>query len=411
MKKAQISNPRFELVTSTLKGHKEVQVTYDFNGSVRKYFIFIEEGKSVNYIAKAKKIFDNDLKSGKVLKVSKARVGGVARPWLLATTGVLGAAAVTFGALFAWKAITSDSNAWYLDTKYLNSLTVDDVKAGTIQMVKVNGVYHQVRLIGIDHDELADKSGKKAHTTWEFTNVISDKNGYSLATFWNDTATNVPCASYLDSTMRYALVGKYEDKKPSFGWYEKESHTKSKKYNDPVIKMLPSDLVEKIKPVTKKVAIFDKVAGTCTTIDCKDKLFILSSDEMGQPNDERELETGTLYDYYNNEPSEYTQWDERRIKKQVKGLGKEHVESPADITDGLFDGPKENIAGYNSSTENCGTGYWLRDIAPKVGFEDYEIVGSAYGGSSGGAICAKRSVPGHGDGNELAAPIAPAFCL
>ena len=51
MKKAQISNPHFELVTSTLKGHKEVHVTYDFNGSVRNYFIFIEEDKGVNYIA------------------------------------------------------------------------------------------------------------------------------------------------------------------------------------------------------------------------------------------------------------------------------------------------------------------------------------------------------------------------
>lgn len=507
MEKAKITEPRFELVSSSIEGYKEVQVIFNYQGEDKKYFVFVKEGKKVNYIKEAKKEFKKDFDSGKVVKLLKHGSKGAARPWLIATASVLGVAAITLGGLFLWKALTKinynpgdsvevtpevvvpagstysvnientkakvgqdyhtditlgSSNLndeeecylpdkpvsvisgvralkadeykytlsssklsatldiegkyvygpifvnlvvstsgestipWYLDDSYLDSLTLEDV--GIINKVKVNGINHKVRLIGIDHDELADDSGDLAHTTWEFANLISDENGYSLATFWNDTTeTDVPCRDYYNSSLRYALIGEQEDPTVdvSHGWYEKGMGTKSETYTKPVIDMLPSELAAKILPVEKEVITYNGSSYITTT--CEDKLFVLSSSETNEDGYVWER-----YDYYYYSPSTTT-GDYHRVKGQVKKT--DALESATPITDSLASGA-ESIAGYNSSYANCGSGYWLRDIET----DEVEGKGSPYGMSSGGSMCNIHD-GGHGDGNLLATPIAPAFCL
>lgn len=424
MEKAQISNPRFELISSSIKDYKEVQVIFDYQGKSRKYFVFVKEGKNVNYINEAKKKFEQEVNSGKVAKMLKHTGKGIARPWFIATASALGVAAITFASLFTWKMLTNPGtdepepepepvvDKWYLDQDFLDSLTKDDV--GIIRKLEVNGVEHRVRLIGIDHDTLSNDSNKKAHTTWEFADLISDRNGFSLTTFWNDVEsenpsiyphTYIPCGNYFDSSIRYALVGKYDDVEPSHGWYEKKGIKKSKIYTKPVIDMLPSDLVEKIKPVEKKVTIYDSNnPGDPIVETCDDKLFILSFQELGSP-DYKVADVGTQYDYYEGAGTGNTT-DLRRIKRQIKYKEEQGaVLEATNIEDGKrTTGAHDNIAGYNSYTVVSGTpmlggsGYWLRD---------YSITDQKpHGASSGANVCATAR-----DANELAAPIAPAFCL
>lgn len=74
--------------------------------------------------------------------------------------------------------------------------------------VTVNGQVHKVRLIGVEHDVLSDDTTKKAHCTFEFSNLLSDSNGYSLATLWNTKdGTSSTNYDYENSDLRTALDG------------------------------------------------------------------------------------------------------------------------------------------------------------------------------------------------------------
>lgn len=526
MSETNITNARFELVSSSIKGYKEVQVIFNYQGKDRKYFIFIKEAKNVNYIKEAKKQFNEDVKSGKVIKVLKHSSNST-RPWLIAATSILGVAAITLGGLFIWKALTkvsynpgdavevapevvvpagstysvnienttakvgekyhtditlgssnliggtecylpdklvsviSGSKAlkaeeysytlsssklsatldiegqyvfgpifvnlvlvtpsepgpaptpWYLDTNYLNALTCEDV--GILQKVKVNGIDHKVRLIGIDHDEEAGNNSetKKAHTTWEFANFICDENGFSLATFWNDINDGEnPCGDYLNSSIRYALMGK-GNPVGSYGWYEKGQGERSKKYKKSVIEMLPTDLTQKLKSVKKNIVDFEAPDTYADSI-CTDELFILSSGEIGDPFDLSET-SDKLYAYYSPCSDDTNYPDIRRIKRQIKFKEEEGASTSAtEVTESEYKtGTIESLAGYNSTDKPhysildnvaCGSAYWLRDIA-----YNYEYSSDAYPTciSSSGLSCYSQ----HGHGNQLATPVAPAFCL
>ena len=302
--------------------------------------------------------------------------------------------------------------AWYLNDAYLDSLTKDDV--GTINTIKVNNITHRVRLIGVDYDTLADGSGK-AHTTWEFVDVISDELGYSLTTFWNDIPGDVdegefyPCGDYMNSSLRWALVGNGES--VSHGWYERPCDaldydeapvSKSTNYKKPVIDMLPSDLVEKMKPVNKQVDYFDDENVEFVTKTCSDKLFVLSTNEL-YPDPDLTNED-KRYDFY-KKAHEYSWF----IKKQVVGCqtGKS-FERAIEVKDAQYTGYAECISGYNSTVGSsgtywAGTGYWLRNID----ITGINAKGQPAGVSSQGSYCFGP----HGDGNAQAATIAPAFCL
>lgn len=478
MEKPNIKNLRFELMSSTAKGFKEVQVIFNYNGEDQKYFVFVKEDKNVNYLAKAKEQFDQDLKSGKVVKnIKKAHTY---HPWLITGASVLGAAAITFAVLFAYKVINvppqydvyvPDINGliiteekavsgenfvaniavnpeltdeilpeqltsvkigdtpcdytytpnpdylsakllidkslitdkvnielslrklWYLDTEYLNSLKTEDINAngGITQTVIVNGQPHKVRLIGVDHDELADNSGK-AHTTWEFMDYISDSNGYSIATPWNwENGDKSISANFPESNLRKAIDGQG---KGEVVWYEKGSSTKSTTYTTSVIDMLPTKLKSALKEVKKDTVVsYQFKHDTFNT-----KLFPLSYREMTAATAKNFAEEGTTYPYYKGMVQDK---DIRRLKHQVKWHDGAVLDK-TDITDkelsiGLL---AENYAGFNSPVQECYGGYcWLR--SPYTGTA---AASSAWQLSVGGTFLSYSVY------REVLA-VAPAFCI
>ncbi|MCQ2792714.1 MAG: hypothetical protein MJ208_04260, partial [Bacilli bacterium] len=147
-----------------------------------------------------------------------------------------------------------EEDLWYLDEKYISNLNEDNI--GTTRNLRVNGINHIVRLIGIDHDDLADGSGK-AHTTWEFANLLSDSDGYSLAAVWNwEKGTSSINQNYLDSNLREVFDG---GGKGGLYWYRKKQETSEQTQqteyaNKTVFDMLPSNLQNVIKEVKKPVA-------------------------------------------------------------------------------------------------------------------------------------------------------------
>lgn len=106
----KISNVKYELIASVSENLKEVMVTYTQNGQSHRYFVFVPKNnkmKDSDYIKEAKKKFEAEAKAGKI-KPKKIR-GGRNRPWLIATTCVLGVATLALGGLFVWNLLSKDS--------------------------------------------------------------------------------------------------------------------------------------------------------------------------------------------------------------------------------------------------------------------------------------------------------------
>lgn len=272
---------------------------------------------------------------------------------------------------------------WWEDTAYLNSLTVDDV--GTENEVEVNGVIHKVRLIGVDHDDLV--TGGKAHTTWEFVDLISDANGYSLATYWKNTnTTGGSNQDYLNSSVRKAIDGQGNG---DCSWFEKDSKSYSTRYTGSVLSMLPAALQAVLKNVTKQVATGSGYGLT----NYNTKLFQLSYREMTQKSSSYAKEEGTTYQYYKNNDN-----DNARIKYQVKWHDGARTSSLSgkDVA-GAYTGTKYSYAGYNHSIENYGCIHWLRSPITGGGLDAWNVLSD--GGLSNYYVYYN------------ACPVAPAFCL
>lgn len=129
MNKTDIKNVRFELTESTSKGYKTVRVVFHYNGEDKSYYIFVKEGKNVNYIAQAKKQFYQDLESGEVARTPKLVLKKSNRPWLIATASVLGVAAIVFMILFVHKCSASNTHIVTFDTlggSHIDSIKVKD---------------------------------------------------------------------------------------------------------------------------------------------------------------------------------------------------------------------------------------------------------------------------------------------
>ncbi|MCQ2795188.1 MAG: DUF6273 domain-containing protein [Bacilli bacterium] len=244
---------------------------------------------------------------------------------------------------------------------------------------------HTVRIIDFNHDDLADGSGK-AGITFEFADLISDENGYSLASLWEDDTDGEDCNfDYLNSTIRKNLVGYEND---DLMWYEKDSATKSSR-SQSVLDMLPNDLRSVLKIAKKKVN--HKTTGSWVETNVYDELFLLSANEMNKKIDY--AEKGEAYEYYKNAKPEEA--DPIRIKQQVKGTVGARTNS-IDITDTAC-GSGYSYAGYNSSIAGCGSGFWLRSPS---------ITGSSYSWNVGidGEVDTRYAC-------AFAYPIAPAFCI
>lgn len=291
-----------------------------------------------------------------------------------------------------WGQAPMPSTSWYLDTDYLNSLKPEDVNAngGVTQVIPVNGKLHKVRLIGVDHDELADDSGNKAHTTWEFVNYISDSNGYSIATPWNWKFGETSIAQdYPNSNLRKALDGQGNGE---IAWYEKGSPTKSTAYTTSVLDMLPKDLQGVLKEVKKDVAI----GPNMTVKSFNTKLFPLSYREMTTATDTQAAEEGTTYARYKGMIQDK---DIRRLKHQVKWQEGAATDSTVITDTGYEFTEADNFAGFNSNQQEVYGGYcWLRSPVTT------STASSAFQLSVGGSFLKYQVY-------MYTLAVAPAFCL
>lgn len=254
---------------------------------------------------------------------------------------------------------------------------------GDVKDVTINGITQQVRIIGFNQDK--DKDGNQIGITFEFVNLLSDENGYSFATYWQNTnATDTATYDYTDSTLRAVLNGNdYSgSSQQSINWFQyygdtedespsgKNRHfTIDEKYADkPVLSMLPDDLVSVLATPSKIVNVYDDDSSVFTETTVDDKLFVLSPREMGYHKGNQESST-FAYQYYENCTD---QIDAIRIKKQIKGSdgartspvrssNREYLylEGAYDPVPGSPDG-KASYAGYNSDVNNLGAPYWLR---------------------------------------------------
>ncbi|MCQ2795197.1 MAG: InlB B-repeat-containing protein [Bacilli bacterium] len=279
-------------------------------------------------------------------------------------------------------------------------LTHQDTASDGTDKITEGEPYQTVRIIGFDHD--VDKDGNPIGITFEFKDLISDKNGYSLAAQWNDTsATTTSNHNYLTTSIRKVLN---DPGKVSY-WAKKGGITWSTEYDDSVINMLPSELTADgvLKAPKKYVACYNNDLGvwedkTIDTIGVYDKLFLLSPREMGKENDHQESKEHTSpYAYYENSATS----EVICVKKQVKGNEECTITSTIDSEQGqAYRGNVANYAGYNMKSGTSGGGfYWLRSPFTSDDDKAWYVY---YNGNISTA---------NGFAYATAGAIAPAFCI
>jgi len=174
---------------------------------------------------------------------------------------------------------------------FLGSFSAKDKTISTLNdlvdcwtSISINNKTHIVRIIGIDHDKIADKAYNAA-LTFELVTLLSDSNGNGLTSKW-DTTNNF---DYTNSVLRKNLTGN-------------GSAEGSDVWDKSALSMLPSQLKEEtaIKTVTKTVGISTDSGASYNTTTYDDKLFVLTYSEMGQTHSESSkwLEEGTVYSYW-----------------------------------------------------------------------------------------------------------------
>lgn len=421
---------------------------YGYKSVVLSLYIKKKEKASESYyLTEAKKIINQKIKNGSLKAESEQYVKNAKKKKVL-SYGVLAVGIVALatgaavGSYFAMNSHPVEStDPWYEREDWWNycsngikgiQASKDDI--GKEVTLQVNGLEQKVRLIDIDKD--VDSEGNKIHTTFEFGNLLSDENGYSLATYWQNT-NSVDSANYdyTNSTIRAVLNGHdYEGaSRADINWFQyfgskedKEKTGKNRLFsvdysNKSVVSMLPKGLVDALKSPSKYVNIFANDKYEEITVN--DKLFLLSPREIGFSEDDiygQEAST-TSYKFYESH-TDYM--DDFRIKKQIKGsngartsilYGKDldgAYKPPLDIRQ---PGNKSSYAGYNATYKNTSGGsYWLRSpyyagpgYNPPPGWNPDCWFGSAwyvddiFGMADGFCIYAYDRAMG----------IAPAFCI
>lgn len=427
----------------------KVKVKVFFICNYKNFVTTIDIKKKFNadeayYLNEAKKIVNQMIKEDTLMGHKKKKVNDKKKKKkiVLLTTIPAGAAAIvgiTLGCYFGLKP-TPETGPWYTRTDWWNycscgkegiEATTDDI--GKEVNVQVNGQIHKVRLIDINKDKTSDNNS--IHATFEFVNLISDANGYSLATYWENT-NSIESANfdYMNSTIRAVLNGNnYEGSSSAdinyfqyFGLDEdfadesKGTTGKNKLFsttyaNKSILSMLPKELTDVMVAPSKLVNVYDHEKGEFTEIAVNDKLFLLSPREMGFEDDEyrgQEAST-TSYKLYETH-TEYM--DEFRIKKQVKGSdGARTSMLYAKDLDGAYKPPrdprepgtKSSYAGYNSAYKNTSGGtYWLR--SPYYpGEEGLACTGSAWYVDDNFGLTDGFYIHAY----DRAMGVAPAFCI
>lgn len=148
--------------------------------------------------------------------------------------------------------------------------TKDDI--GIERLVKINGLMHKVRLIGLDHNNPLF-SNLAAHCTFEFSNVITNSDGTPYTTIYNE----VENTNYPESDLHILLNGDSEEKTG-------------------IIELFPEGLKDKIQTVHKYVATA-LMSNEFTRDDFDTKLFPLAHSEVAS-SEEYAMNEGEKYDYY-----------------------------------------------------------------------------------------------------------------
>lgn len=259
-----------------------------------------------------------------------------------------------------------------------------------------NEVYQTVRIIGFNEDytELPEPGedpdpNKAIDITFEFVDLISDANGYSLATFWKNTSsTNIANYDYKNSSVRKALT---KEGGGDLHWFEKEGtefSTNTNYANKSVLEMLPDELSNVLATTSKYVNINDGSWGEQTV---EDKLFLLSPKEMGNTyQTEHEEEHTTPYSWYKDAI------DDNRIKHQIKWHDGA-IDFYTLVTSGEISGDKYSYAGHNYTNGSSGDRSWLRSPYKQSGHSAWYI---EHDGS-------------HNEDTvfDVAYAVAPAFCI
>lgn len=327
----------------------------------------------------------------------------VVKPYHIATNCIIAVRASDFPLLdsMSWDDINSISHSGI--APYLFCL-------GEEKIISVNNQPHRIRIIAFNHDNLVDENANRAGITFEFANLISDQNGYSLATPWNwdgvsgnaSTPTN---GDFINSSIRKALDGEGNG---TIHWYQKgnDVETKEEIYkNKSILDMLPSDLRAVLKKVTKITTRYDS-AQSKYVLDLESyttKLFCLSYIEMTGVRLYNALPEGRVYEYYKNTVKEDLKW----YKTQVKG-SEGALQTAVPISDKKWtDVNIQNFAGIGwvSGTANLGSGwYWLR--TPSSYPEETSPKSDTW-------CCMPSGEPitSIGSTYNYIMPVAPAFCI
>lgn len=277
----------------------------------------------------------------------------------------------------------------------------DTAKDGT-DMISEGEWYQTVRIIGFNHDDLADGSGK-AGITFEFSDLISDENGLSLATPWNweddDSSNNY---NFIYSTLRKVLDGG-SNPTAELSWYRARATEASKEeaYTKSVFGMLPNNLSSNgiIKEVNKPIAVYEQTSNAreyiVETDKYKTKLFAPSVRELS-PVEYCPCEEGTTYEYYSDvtleDYSKLIKWQVSRLEGAIT----EESDVPT-ITDKSW--TALNAAGYNSLSYNFGGISWMRSPNTSEDNTSYTL------DEKGRLLSADLAV------YALILPVAPAFCI
>lgn len=311
----------------------------------------------------------------------------------------------------SWKEISEISAKGATEAK--NFFGEIDRSKPITKKVVVNNQIHTVKIIGYgeDYGNLSDKTNTQLGITFEFNNLISDENGYSLATYWNNVASlEHSNSNYKTSSIRAALNGNdYEgSSKANINWFRfygtnedtastgKNRHFASEhQYKNSILDMLPYDLTTYIKTTSKYVNIYGNNGWEEKTVE--DKLFLLSPRELNGHSEGFPEETSTtVYSYYKNSGKN------DRLKMQIKGQQGARTERPYldgyDI-DGLYNEDKKCSFAGSYHTNNTFGVYYLR--SPEKINTRYKYV---YNISGDGTTY-------WGKGCENAIGIAPAFCI
>ncbi|MCQ2753097.1 MAG: hypothetical protein MJ206_02445 [Bacilli bacterium] len=228
-----------------------------------------------------------------------------------------------------------------------NDIGYDNLK------LNVNGQDHKIRLIGLDHDNLADKSAKKVHTTFQFANLLCDENGYSFGVVEDfDQVYEAYNADYLNSILRKDLTGNGDGE---IMWFQRGEVNRSDKYKaTTVMDMLPKELKKVLKEVKKEIYVGDtEEYDEFIKTDYCDKLFVPTYREMFKEGSEYDgdyySDEGTTYEYY-------LLYDSTRIFNQISTDIFVDTPTISDVFHDYGSDAPDNWAGYCSgdpATDAC----------------------------------------------------------